>query len=186
MLISFGQDVNQNGVGSRSRKHSRFHFEEAWCDEEECEMVVKDKCLDGLSCVTPTMLKEKNLSCGKGSHFTTIQPTLEKIEEVVQVLRSRVSDFMNVMLLEPFKEEDVPVLPPNLMVVNLRLAFGEWDVKLILGMVPASLDSEDRIIWHYNTNGEYSVQSGYQVAIKKKELEEWLDMTGVEQWWRQV
>ncbi|KAF4371107.1 hypothetical protein F8388_020834 [Cannabis sativa] len=167
MLISFGQDVNQNGVGSRSRKHSRFHFEEAWCDEEECEMVVKDKCLDGLSCVTPTMLKEKNLSCGKGSHFTTIQPTLEKIEEVVQVLRSRVSDFMNVMLLEPFKEEDV-------------------DVKLILGMVPASLDSEDRIIWHYNTNGEYSVQSGYQVAIKKKELEEWLDMTGVEQWWRQV
>ncbi|KAF4361333.1 hypothetical protein G4B88_005123 [Cannabis sativa] len=99
MLISFGQDVNQNGVGSRSRKHSRFHFEEAWCDEEECEMVVKDKWLDGLSCVTPTMLKAKNLSCGKGSHFTTIQPTLEKIEEVVQVLRSRVSDVMN--------EEDV-------------------------------------------------------------------------------
>ncbi|XP_008392737.1 uncharacterized protein [Malus domestica] len=43
--------------------------------------------------------------------------------------------------------------------------FEEEEAKLILGL-PISLDGcHDKLIWHYSRNGEYTVRSGYGVAM---------------------
>ncbi|XP_062094098.1 uncharacterized protein LOC133800152 [Humulus lupulus] len=72
-------------------------------------------------------------------------------------------------------------LPPGLKVIDLRGAEGDWDENFvrniftkedannIMSIIPGPLDSRDKRIWHFNQNGEYSVRSGYQVAIRERE-----------------
>ncbi|XP_062103477.1 uncharacterized protein LOC133814546 [Humulus lupulus] len=89
-----------------------------------------------------------------------------------------------------------PDLPSGLRVIDLRKADGEWDENFIrnifikedadciLSIAPGHLNSSDKRIWHYNHNGDYSVRSGYQVAIREKERAEGSDMKETERWWR--
>ncbi|XP_062100125.1 uncharacterized protein LOC133806004 [Humulus lupulus] len=91
-----------------------------------------------------------------------------------------------------------PELPAGIRVIDLRKADGEWDeifirniftkedADSILSIIPGPLDSRDKRIWHYNQNGEYSVRSGYQVAIREKERVEGSNMRETESWWKKV
>lgn len=42
------------------------------------------------------------------------------------------------------------------------------DAKVITQIPLLKRPKEDKLIWHYDKRGQYSVKSGYQVAMKKK------------------
>ncbi|KAF4399942.1 hypothetical protein G4B88_021156 [Cannabis sativa] len=58
-----GGDMNEILSNSKSRVNIVQYGDETWYEEVECEMVVKEKWNYGISCVTPTMLKAKNMRC---------------------------------------------------------------------------------------------------------------------------
>ncbi|CAL2254324.1 unnamed protein product [Prunus armeniaca] len=53
----------------------------------------------------------------------------------------------------------------------LKANFWEQEVKAILQIPLASTHREDKLIWHYDRRGKYSVISGYMVACMKKQRE---------------
>ncbi|CAL8996268.1 unnamed protein product [Prunus brigantina] len=53
----------------------------------------------------------------------------------------------------------------------LKANFWEQEVKAILQIPLASIHREDKLIWHYDRMGKYSVRSGYIVACMKKQRE---------------
>jgi hypothetical protein len=44
--------------------------------------------------------------------------------------------------------------------------FNDEDVGLILRLLSSSWEIEDKIMWHYSENREYSVKSGYKMACE--------------------
>ena len=73
-----------------------------------------------------------------------------------------------------------PTLPPDTMVFELINDENRWDEKLIyehFDKMDADLITkiplprkprEDELIWHHGKNGQYSVKSGYQTALRIK------------------
>ncbi|KAM1403256.1 hypothetical protein ACFX2I_011887 [Malus domestica] len=47
--------------------------------------------------------------------------------------------------------------------------FDEEESKLILGLPVSLVGCGDRVIWHYAKNGEYTVRTGYGVAMEMQE-----------------
>lgn len=47
--------------------------------------------------------------------------------------------------------------------------FVEKECSLILGMPVSLAGCEDRVIWHYAKNGDYTVRTGYGVAVEMQE-----------------
>lgn len=45
------------------------------------------------------------------------------------------------------------------------------DVEAIMQIPLSRRPNKDQLIWHYNKRGQYSVKSGYQVAMKIKFLD---------------
>ncbi|KAF4404081.1 hypothetical protein G4B88_014537 [Cannabis sativa] len=133
-------DIPCEGSGERcgqGRRKSRFHFEEAWCSEEECSDIVS------------TFWREGRAEASVG-----------RILEDPWLPRPR-----------SFKVYDKPYIPPQLKVVDLKLQDGEWDedfirhlfnhddAEIILQLPVSNPRLEDKVLWHYSTNGEYSVRS---------------------------
>ncbi|XP_070662391.1 uncharacterized protein [Malus domestica] len=60
-------------------------------------------------------------------------------------------------LIDPFlKEWNVDLVSSG---------FYKEDVATIMGIPLSRMGCDDRLVWHYNTNREYSVKSGYGVAV---------------------
>ncbi|CAL8167914.1 unnamed protein product [Prunus armeniaca] len=82
-----------------------------------------------------------------------------------------------------FKIISTPQFDVSMKVCELFNAAGQWDeellkanfweqeVKAILQIPLASNHREDKLIWHYDQSGKYSVMSGYMVACMKKQRE---------------
>ncbi|KAF4368337.1 hypothetical protein F8388_019054 [Cannabis sativa] len=82
-----------------------------------------------------------------------------------------------------FKIYDTPFLPNQLYVTDLKRADGTWDLafiravfngddaELILGIPTNDASIDDKIMWHYSRNGEYSMRSGYRLASDMLEIE---------------
>ncbi|KAI5335462.1 hypothetical protein L3X38_025595 [Prunus dulcis] len=82
-----------------------------------------------------------------------------------------------------FKIISTPQFDISMKVCELFNAAGQWDeellkanfweqeVKAILQIPLASNHREDKLIWHYDQSGKYSVRSGYMVACMKKQRE---------------
>ncbi|KAF4370862.1 hypothetical protein G4B88_012662 [Cannabis sativa] len=101
---------------------------------------------------------------------------------VLNGYRWRIGDGNTVRVLEDpwlprpvtFRVYDKPVFPHPLYVVDLKLVDGQWDehfikahfneedAELILKLPCGSGGVEDKVMWHYAKNGEYSVRSGYR------------------------
>lgn len=45
----------------------------------------------------------------------------------------------------------------------IRRNFTKDDAEVVLGIIPGSFTREDRLIWHYNKDREYTVKSGYSL-----------------------
>ncbi|KAF4396902.1 hypothetical protein F8388_004870 [Cannabis sativa] len=50
----------------------------------------------------------------------------------------------------------------------VRAVFNPTNAELILQMATSECDIEDKILWHYSKDGEYSVRSGYLTTTLKK------------------
>ena len=44
--------------------------------------------------------------------------------------------------------------------------FDEDDAKDILSLLVGSFDHDDVLLWHFHKDGEYTVKSGYKVALE--------------------
>uniref|UniRef100_A0A803QA44 Reverse transcriptase zinc-binding domain-containing protein n=1 Tax=Cannabis sativa TaxID=3483 RepID=A0A803QA44_CANSA len=94
-----------------------------------------------------------------------------------------------------FKIFDPPPVPSPLYVTDLKNADGSWDAmfinavfnredaELILGIPSTDCDLEDKIMWHYRKNGEYSVSNGYRLASDLLEEESQSDNSRLSGWW---
>ncbi|KAF4348514.1 hypothetical protein F8388_008285 [Cannabis sativa] len=132
--IPIREEGERSGHGKRI---SRFHFEEAWCEEEECRDIIANYWNEELVEESAERFRRKTVKVGK--------------------------------VLEVY---DRPNLPAQLRVIDLKLLNGAWDedfiranfnpddANLILQLSEASAHMEDKVMWHYSNNGEYSVRSG--------------------------
>lgn len=76
-----------------------------------------------------------------------------------------------------FSLTDPPFVPDDMRVAELKNNRGSWnealvramfssdDAKAILGILESSVGVADVIRWYYSKDGEYSVNSGYRVAM---------------------
>ncbi|KAL5574791.1 hypothetical protein UlMin_016490 [Ulmus minor] len=83
-----------------------------------------------------------------------------------------------------FKIVDPPPLPDNFRVSELRFPSGVWDAdfirslfgdevaKVILSILVGSMEHDDTLIWHHTRDGEFSVKSGYKVALSIDDVAE--------------
>ncbi|KAF4404312.1 hypothetical protein G4B88_014768 [Cannabis sativa] len=141
----------------KAKRKSRFHFEEAWCQEEECTEIVD------------RLWSEENVSGRVGSFRYDKVLVCRIVEDYYEKL------FTSSAINESVLNE--PPLPDNLHVIDLKKGNGEWDeefvravfnptdAELILQMATSECDIEDKILWHYSKDGEYSVRSGYHVIL---------------------
>ncbi|KAL0378748.1 UNVERIFIED_CONTAM: hypothetical protein Sradi_3180300 [Sesamum radiatum] len=51
----------------------------------------------------------------------------------------------------------------------IRAEFAPEDAECILNIIPRGQDVEDELIWHYETNGRFSVRSAYRLALTFRE-----------------
>ena len=100
-------------------------------------------------------------------------------------------------LLRPktFRPISPPTLPINSVVVDLIKANKQWDeIKLnhhfmevdtaeILKIPLPVEQSEDEVLWHYDKRGDYSVKSGYQLALRMKFPESSNSSENTTQYW---
>lgn len=57
------------------------------------------------------------------------------------------------------------------------------DVEMIKSIPVSCYSAEDRMIWHYDEKGCYSVKSGYHIAMQTKHLPSSLKGSADKQWW---
>ncbi|KAL9438172.1 hypothetical protein AB3S75_023941 [Citrus x aurantiifolia] len=79
-----------------------------------------------------------------------------------------------------FKSISLPTLPSETTISELITNDNRWkeallyehfmqeDADAIMNIPLPRNHSKDQVIWHYDKNGEYSVKSGYQIALKLK------------------
>ena len=75
-------------------------------------------------------------------------------------------------------------MPQGLKVIDLKCSDGQWDEemirclfneedsKLILSLSCVDYQIEDKLLWHFTKNGEYSVRSGYYAALAHNSVPE--------------
>uniref|UniRef100_A0A803Q0L5 Reverse transcriptase domain-containing protein n=1 Tax=Cannabis sativa TaxID=3483 RepID=A0A803Q0L5_CANSA len=123
---------------------------------------------------------------------------------IVNGYRWRVGNGENVRVLEDpwlprpvtFKIYDKPPLPANMVVADMKHGDGSWDsifiqevfnsddAELILSMPSTGWELEDKIMWHYSKNGEYTVKSGYKMASSLVEEQYQSNDKVLVDWWK--
>ncbi|XP_060972579.1 uncharacterized protein LOC133038438 [Cannabis sativa] len=142
-----------------------------------------------------------------GNHASFVWRSLVWGKKIIQAgYRWRIGNGNSVRVLEDswlprpvtFKIYDKPSLPDQLHVIYLKKGSGEWDeefvrvvfnptdAELILQMATSECDIEDKILWHYSKDGEYSVRSGYRMAAALQIRDIQSDTESSERWWRQL
>ena len=66
----------------------------------------------------------------------------------------------------------------------LNLHFWPVDIEPIRNIVLSLNRREDRLIWHYGASGQYTIRSGYKVAISSGHDESGSNGYGLSSWWR--
>uniref|UniRef100_A0A803QHJ7 Piwi domain-containing protein n=1 Tax=Cannabis sativa TaxID=3483 RepID=A0A803QHJ7_CANSA len=71
-------------------------------------------------------------------------------------------------------------------VLKASAVFNKDDAEMILSLPNSGWDIDDKILWHYSKNGEYSVKSGYRMACELKAERQQSDDHLAVQWWRKL
>ncbi|KAL5554514.1 hypothetical protein UlMin_041915 [Ulmus minor] len=145
------------------------------------------------------------LNARKGKHASLVWRSLVWGREIIEKgSRWRVGSGRNIdifkdrWLPEPsnFKVTTPPMLPGIFKVAMLRLNNGDWnkalieylfnadDVKAILSLPIGSFDHDDVLFWHYTKDGNYTVKSGYKVALESRGCIEPSKSGPMQQWWK--
>ncbi|KAF4379836.1 hypothetical protein G4B88_012759 [Cannabis sativa] len=165
-------DGTQSG---KAKRNTRFHFEEAWCEEDECKAIVEGHWKSGEPCAIAGSFHGKTHRVGKILHGWNKKRKKElngritkaKKDVVDKGTRWRVGNGQRVRIVEDpwlpgprsFKIYDKPELPAQLCVVDLTLPNGEWDesfiranfndedAKLIISLPHVKDGVEDKMMW---------------------------------------
>uniref|UniRef100_A0A803NTU1 RNase H type-1 domain-containing protein n=1 Tax=Cannabis sativa TaxID=3483 RepID=A0A803NTU1_CANSA len=288
-VVDCGVVIKDNKCG-KIKRNLRFHFEEAWCDDDECKDIVTTSWNSILSDGSTENLKVKLSRCGNfpvksiNERPIALIPKVErpkKMEEYMpislcnvaykiiskclanrlrltlpEVISDSQSASVNNILIHDnaiigfeglhcmrknnfrngskmvlkldmakaydrveciFIEERVgsgndirvvedpwiprlvnlkliekPNIPEGMQVIDLKNWDGDWDekfiqsnfhsddVNLILSLATSNKEVDDKIMWHYSKNGEYSIKSGYKLASNLILKAEASNMKGIE------
>jgi hypothetical protein len=97
-----------------------------------------------------------------------------------------------------FTLSDPPFIPDDMRVVELKLLGGKWnkeliramfardDAEAILGIPESESGIEDVMRWHYSKDGEYSVKSGYRVAMTVSSMACSSNPRAYADWWERL
>ncbi|KAL5572866.1 hypothetical protein UlMin_022463 [Ulmus minor] len=145
------------------------------------------------------------LNARKGTHASLVWRSLVWGREIIEKgSRWRVGSGKNIdifkdrWLPEPsnFKVTTPPILPGVFNVAMLRLNNGDWnkalieylfnanDVKAILSLPIGSLEHDDVLFWHFTKDGDYTVKSGYKVALDSRGCIEPSQPGPMQHWWK--
>ncbi|KAL5566894.1 hypothetical protein UlMin_030058 [Ulmus minor] len=145
------------------------------------------------------------LNARKGKHASLVWRSLVWGREIIEngsrwmVGSGRNIDiFKDRWLPEPsnFKVTTPPILPGIFKVAMLRLDNGDWnkalieylfnddDANAILSLPIGSFDHDDVLFWHFTKDGDYTVKSGYKVALESRGLIEPSKSGPMQQWWK--
>ncbi|KAL5555861.1 hypothetical protein UlMin_038097 [Ulmus minor] len=141
----------------------------------------------------------------KGKHASLVWRSLVWGREIIEKgSRWRVGSGRNIdifkdrWLPEPsnFKVTTPSMLPGIFKVAMLRLNNGDWnktlieylfnadDAKAIPSLPIGSFDHDDILFWHHTKDGDYTVKSGYKVALESRGCIEPSKSSPMQQWWK--
>uniref|UniRef100_A0A803QJV0 Reverse transcriptase n=1 Tax=Cannabis sativa TaxID=3483 RepID=A0A803QJV0_CANSA len=142
-----------------------------------------------------------------GAHASFVWRSLVWGKEIIlKGYRWRVGNGQQVRVLEDpwlprptsFKVYDKPPFPQQLCVVDLTHPSGVWDesfiranfnhedAEMILRLPPLHEGLEDKVMWHYSRNGEYTVRSGYRMAAEMRKSEATSEGQLMKDWWSKL
>ncbi|KAL5546786.1 hypothetical protein UlMin_006473 [Ulmus minor] len=145
------------------------------------------------------------LNARKGKHASLVWRSLVWGREIIEKgSRWRVGSGKNIdifkdrWLPEPsnFKVTTPPILPGVFKVAMLRLNNGDWnkalieylfnanDVKAILSLPIGSFEHDDVLFWHFTKDDDYTVKSGYKVALDSRGCIEPSQPGPMQHWWK--
>jgi hypothetical protein len=102
----------------------------------------------------------KRIGNGRGTQFVRDQwiPRNEGLK-ITHIKKNSRRRWVNQLFLPGTKTWNVE---------HLRQLFHEHDVEAIMGINVPEQDTEDRVAWHYESNGNFSVKSAYRLALSMK------------------
>ncbi|KAL5562410.1 hypothetical protein UlMin_032157 [Ulmus minor] len=145
------------------------------------------------------------LNARKGKHSSLVWRSLVWGRDIIEKgsrwrvgSRKNIDIFKDRWLPEPsnFKVTTPPMLPRVFKVAMLRLNNDDWnkalieylfnanDVKAILSLPIGSFEHDDVLFWHFTKDGEYTVKSGYKVALDSRGCIEPSQPGPMQHWWK--
>ncbi|KAF4393721.1 hypothetical protein G4B88_007707 [Cannabis sativa] len=195
--ITLGKNVR--GVNSRQkdcnmsnkepRWRSRFHYEQAWAEEEQCGKIVESVWLDNTNWGSPHGLRGRINLCGEvlkewnKDKKADLRARTKRLKEELKNLSasSGINEDHWIPRGAPFLLRAPAKVSPNTYVNSLMNDNGEWnlvaledkihedDIPWISGIQTRRVCGEDDLLWHYTINGEYTVASGGNIKQRDSE-----------------
>ncbi|KAF4369867.1 hypothetical protein F8388_011737 [Cannabis sativa] len=156
----------------------RFHFEQAWAENEECQRIIK-AFWDCKVLNNPLhSLSHRITSCGKKLSVWNIQQKKDlntrtkELKAKLEVLSKSVGVTINSLLNEDGSWKLNEVIS----------WFHLDDVPWIIGTMP-SMQNSDSVTWTLTPNGNYTVASGYKLRFSNPEIAGCSDISKIKAWW---
>ncbi|KAF4372651.1 hypothetical protein G4B88_030396 [Cannabis sativa] len=163
LLMEYDPHVQHH---NKTRWRTRFHFESAWAEDNECANIVQS-----------AWQHEKEVS-----NTRELQSRLGRCGQALQQWNKTKKKEMSRHLKE--YEDKMALLTRKWNMAEIATYFHEDDIPWIQG-IPIDSYMEDKLFWPFTPNGHYNVKSGYRVS---RELNlhptRCSNMDEIQKWWR--
>ncbi|KAF4391145.1 hypothetical protein F8388_009567 [Cannabis sativa] len=165
LLMEYDPHVQHH---NKTRWRTRFHFESAWAEDNECANIVQS-----------AWQHEKEVS-----NTRELQSRLGRCGQALQQWNKTKKKEMSRHLKE--YEDKMALLTRKWNMAEIATYFHEDDIPWIQG-IPIDSYMEDKLFWPFTPNGHYNVKSGYRVS---RELNlhptRCSNMDEIQKWWRML